>query len=270
MFDFHGKSNNVSIEEKFPLTEENIKGLIVTPNFPSLFNKIENNLFIGNIQSTIITPPLEFQTPEDDKNCDFVMTKIAYKDDDKTSAIYYRTTKDNMPPAEEFLNDYGFKLYRYKTEDGRTKYFKDNLSLTLKEAEKKWNLGYPIVVFKEGSSEKPITYFPSKVVDKPNLFLVILSNISNMDFERTSALKIEEIKDFLSENGLRQYNNLVELNKMLQEKPDFLNRKFNGFLIHNRQNLQSLLQNPPPRFGENVSKWKALQKIVKMIKDHQS
>jgi hypothetical protein len=268
IMDFHGKSENVTIDEKFPFTEENVKDLTITPNYPSLFNKFEDNKFFGHVQSSIIAPALEYRTPKDDKYADFIMSRVEY--DEAKNPKFFKTRKEDMPEAEEFINEFGFKLYKYKSEDGRTKYFCDNFSLDIVEAKKKWDLGYPLVAFKEGEKEEPKTYFPDKVEDKPNLFLIILTNISNMDFERISTIEYENVKDFLSDNGIKQYHNLITLNRLLDEKPDFLNRKYNGFLIHNKQNLQSLLLNPPPRFGESVSKWKALYKMVKMIKDHDS
>lgn len=269
MIDFHGKSENVTIKEKFPFTEDNIKDLTITPNYPSLYNKFEDNIFFGNVQSSIIAPTFEYRTPKDEKYADFIMAYIEY--DENKNPLYFKTRKEKMPPnAEHITNEFGFKLYKYNSEDGRTKYFCDNLSLSLQEAREKWELGYPLVAFKEGSKEVPKTYFPSKVNDKPNLFLIVLTNISNMDFTRISSIKYENVKDFLSENGIKQYHYLVTLDKMLEEKPDFLKRKYNGLMINNKQNLQSLLLNPPPRFGEAVSKWKALYKMVKMIKDHRS
>lgn len=268
--EFHGKSDNVVITDKFPFDDKEMaENITITPNYPSLSNRFEDNKFVAYAESAIISPSFEYQIPKNVKYADFVMAVVKYETK-KSKPQFFRTKKENMPKSKEYINEFGFKMYRYKSDDGRIKYFCDNLNFTIEEAKKRWNLGFPLVFFKEGSTENPKTYFPSKIDDKPNLLLIILTNISNMDFERISSFNYDDVKAFLTPNGICQYHNLITLNRLLGEKPDFLKRKYNGFLIHNKQNLQSLLLNPPPHFGKKVSKWKALAKIVKMIKEHVS
>ena len=263
--DFHGKGDTVIISDTFPSLDEKET---ICLHFPSLYNKKENGMFVGYVNSTVIAPPFEYHTPVEDKHSDFVLALIE-GEDDEGKGRYYKPTKEKMPASEEITNAYGFKLHKFKGEDGRNKYFCDDFRLTLEEAKQRWNSGFPIVSFVEGSTDKPKTHFPSKANgDRPNLFLIILINISNMDFERIETFDSKGLGHFLSVNGLRHYKNLLTLSKMLKLKPDFLNRKYNGVFIKNKQNLQNLLLDPPPYYGNHVSKWKALEKITKMIKEH--
>lgn len=267
--DFHGQGETMIISENFP-TEVKDNQVIVLSH-PSIFKKIIDNMFIGLIKSCILTTPFDMFVPETD-NVYFMM---AYIDDE---GKYYNTTKENVAKIAqneitEFINEFDKKLYKFKHNDDYI-YFIDytdiNIENHMSKMKKYWNLGFPVVVFNENSSEKPKTYFPLKVNDKPNIFLILLSNISNMDFEKIDAMIIENVEDILSNNGLMHYNNLKTLAQLLKTKPLFLNRKFNGVYIQDKANLRKLLLNPPPRNGNNLSKWSALKNIVRMIKEHEN